>query len=102
MKILTICKDVISRLQFSKSCPRLHGLYIEIAMGCWWMIIIKLEQKTNTVEPPLTNLAYLYEKVHLAGDHSFSTQAKFSEKTKGGRWVKNVSFSGNFAYILNE
>ena len=32
MKILTICKDFISRLQFSKSCARLDGLYIQIAM----------------------------------------------------------------------
>ena len=46
-----------------------------------------------------------------ASDHSFSTYAKFSEKQifftqwyahVRVRGVKNVSFSENFAYVLNE
>ena len=48
----------------------------------------------------------------LAGGHSFSTYTKFSEKphsyslirtrTCGDQVVRNISFSENFAYVLNE
>ena len=35
----------------------------------------------------------------LSRDHSFSTYAKFSKKLT---FLTNVSFSENFAYVLNE
>ena len=53
------------------------------------------------------------KSAHPIRDHSFSTYAKFSEKTNVSyplirtrtcayQGVRNVSFSENFAYVLNE
>ena len=39
---------------------------------------------------------------HVLRDHSFISFAKFSEKRVRIRGVRNVSFSDNFAYVLNE
>ena len=43
-----------------------------------------------------------YSNLTSIWDHPFSTYAKFSEKlTFLIPWVRNVSFSENFAYVLN-
>ena len=75
------------------------------------VILIKYyikEEALFTIEIPLLWIPFKTDsKLNiLNGDHSFRTYVKFSEKltllTCAYQGVRNVSFSENFAYVLNQ
>ena len=71
MKILTICNDFISHLQFLKSCARPHGLCIEITMitldkniDSFVELLTRFHGMTNHYQNIQTLMTELFKVVH--------------------------------------